>query len=91
MIVFLNFNYKINITPEELSCQNEHSRLQTSSGGDTVLISSVEPLTQLGSCVALCSFDTLSARGREGRKEVDSQLHHHLLLNLNEVVLIVNY
>lgn len=72
MIVFLNFNYKINITPEELSCQNEHSRLQTSSGRDTVLISSVEPLTQLGSCVALCSFDTLSARGREGRKEVDS-------------------
>lgn len=55
------------------------------------ILYSVEPLTQLGSCVALCSFDTLPARGREGRKEIDSQLHHHLLLNLNEVELIVYY
>lgn len=62
---FLSFNYKINITPEELSRQNEHSVLQISSGGDTVPISSIEPLAQLGICVAVCSLDTLSARGRE--------------------------
>lgn len=68
MIVLLALMTKLASPHEKLSCQNEHSRLQASSGGDHVPISPIESLAQIGICVAVCSFDTLSARGRGGNR-----------------------
>lgn len=69
---FLSFNSRINITPEELSCQNEHGSLWGSSGGGCARLGSA-PCSP-----ALCSFDALSWRGRWGQG-VDSELYHSLL------------
>lgn len=76
---FLSFNYRINITPEELSWQNEHGRLWGSSGGGCAPLGSAPPAHL---CVAL-----MLLLEREGWRGVDSELYHHLSLSSNKYFL----